>query len=115
MPFVSPPTVVEVAVVVAVTPPGDDMTVYSVIAAPVEARAMQETIACALPPIALTPVGTAGVPTMMALEAVDDALVPKELVAVTVNAWDVPFVSPVTVAEVVVVVAVKPPGLEVTV
>lgn len=52
------------------------------------------------------------------MEAADAGPVPAELVAVTVNVYAVPFVSPLTVAEVVVplaVVAVKPPGAEVTV
>jgi hypothetical protein len=43
--------------------------------------------------------------------------VPTELVAVTVNVYDVPLASPVTVAVVVLplVEAVNPPGDEVTV
>jgi len=52
-----------------------------------------------------------------ALDAVDDALVPSAFVAVTVNVYEVPFVRPVTVADVAVApaVAVRPPGLDATV
>ena len=38
-------------------------------------------------------------------DAVDDELVPSELLAVTVNVYEVPLVSPVAVVEVAVVVA----------
>jgi hypothetical protein len=45
----------------------------------------------------------------------DDTLVPSAFVAVTVNVYVTPFVSPVTVAVVVALFAVAPPGLAVTV
>jgi hypothetical protein len=51
-------------------------------------------------------------------EAVEAAPVPMTLVAATVNVYAVPLVRPVTVAVVVLpsaVVAVSPPGEEVTV
>jgi hypothetical protein len=49
-------------------------------------------------------------------DALDGAEVPVALVAVTVNVYDVPLVRPVTVAVVEpLVVAVFPPGLDVTV
>jgi len=41
--------------------------------------------------------------------------VPLTFVAVTVNVYEVPFVNPVTVHEVVAVVHVNEPGVEVTV
>jgi hypothetical protein len=50
-----------------------------------------------------------------AFDAVDGALVAVALVARTVNVYDVPFVSPVTVMGEAVPLAVMPPGLEVTV
>ena len=50
-----------------------------------------------------------------ALEASDALLVPTEFVAVTVKVYEVVGVSPLTVAKVPLVVAVMPPGLEVTV
>jgi hypothetical protein len=50
-----------------------------------------------------------------AAEGVEAALVPAALVAVTVNVYGVPLVNPVTVHELVSVVQVKPPGLEVAV
>ena len=47
--------------------------------------------------------------------AADAEEVPTELVAVTVKVYAVPLVRPDTVAKVPLVVAVMPPGLEVTV
>jgi hypothetical protein len=49
------------------------------------------------------------------LEAADGELVSTEFVAVTVNVYAVPFVSPVTVIGLVAPVPVNPPGLDVTV
>ena len=86
MPFVRPATVVEVAVEeVAVNPPGLDVIVYSVIAEPLEAGAAQLTVAWVLVPDALTSLGAPGRPGVIALDADEDAPVPNELVAVTVN------------------------------
>jgi hypothetical protein len=48
-------------------------------------------------------------------DADEDGLVPAELVAVTVKVYVVPSVRPVTVQDVVLVVQVRPPGLDVTV
>ena len=57
--------------------------------------------------------GTVGV---TAADAAEATLVPLAFVAVTVNVYAVPLVSPVTVATMApVVVAVLPPGDEVTV
>jgi hypothetical protein len=52
---------------------------------------------------------------MIAFEAPDVVLVPTEFVAVTVNVYEVPFVSPVTVIGEAPPVAVNPPTFEVTV
>ena len=81
------------------------------------AGAVQDTLALALPAVATTPVGApetvAGVTAAL---AVDAAEVPTILVAVTVNVYEVPLVSPVIVALVApVVVTVLPPGIAVTV
>jgi hypothetical protein len=56
-------------------------------------------------------------PGITALEGDDAGPEPTEFVATTVNVYEVPFVKPVTVAEVTVPVAmpVRPPGEEVTV
>ena len=67
--------------------PGEDVTVYWVIAAPPSnVGAVHETPASALPPVADTPVGAPGkVAGITTLEDVDADPVPTLLVAVTVN------------------------------
>jgi hypothetical protein len=107
---VPPPTVT--------TSPAFDRTVYDVIALPpVEAGADQLTVALALWPMALTPVGAPGTAIgVTALEGDDGGLVPAAFVAVTVNVYDVPLVSPPTrtlVADAAAAVVV--PVLDVTV
>ena len=85
---------------------------------PSEAGADQLTVACALPALAVTPVGAPGtVAGVTELDATEAVLVPTALVAVTVNVYDVPFVSPTTVAvsAPLVHVPVAPPGLAVAV
>ena len=54
-------------------------------APPSEAGAVQLTVACALPPVALTPVGAPGIPGVTELEVADEVLVPNGFVAVTVK------------------------------
>jgi acyl-coenzyme A thioesterase PaaI-like protein len=108
----------EVVAVVQVNEPGEDVTVYPVIAAPpVETGAVQDTTAWAFAaPVALTAVGAPGtVDGVAAAEAIEAAPVPETFVAVTVNVYDVPFVRPVTVHDVVAVVQVNEPGEDVTV
>ena len=85
--MVNPVTVVDVPAVVAVKLPGEDVTVYWLIAAPPsDAGAVHDTVASALPPVAETPVGTPGtVAGTTALDAPDAEPVPTLLVAVTVN------------------------------
>ena len=64
----------------------------------------------------LTPVGAPGtVDGVTALDAVEAGPVPLALLAVTVNVYAVPLLSPVTVQVVAgaVAVQVKPPGLDV--
>ena len=77
----------EVPDVVPLILPGDDVTVYWVIAAPPsDVGAIHETPASALPPVADTPVGAPGkVAGITTLEDVDADPVPTLLVAVTVN------------------------------
>ncbi len=86
---------------------------------PFEVGAVQLSVACPLPAEAETFVGALGGPIgVTAFEGVDAGPVPAPFVAVTVKVYEVPFMSPVTVAVVVVplaVVAVTPPGAEVTV
>jgi hypothetical protein len=74
------------------------------------------TTALALPGVTVPIVGAPGtVIGVTLLEAADAGPVPYALVAVTVNVYAVPFVSPVTDNGLVVPVAVKPPGLDVAV
>jgi len=112
-----PVTVAEVPAVVAVRLPGSDVTTYSVIGLPPsEAGAVHETTAEISLGIADTPLGAPGaVGVVTEFDESEDGLVPMEFVAVTVKVYAVPFVRPVTVTEVPVVVAVTPPGLEVIV
>ena len=117
MPFVSPVTLTGDAAPVPVKPPGLDVTVYDVTAEPpLFAGAVNATFALALDPEAETAVGAPGtVAGMTAAEGSDTKLVPKPLVAVTVNVYDVPFVNPVTINGEAEPVFVKFPGLDVTV
>ena len=108
--------------VVAVKLPGDDVTVYVVIVLPpLDAGAAQLTVACALPGTAVTPVGAPGaVPDPTGVtgdEGADAGPVPMPLVAVTVNVYAVPSLSPETTAEVAApaLFPVNPPGVDVTV
>jgi len=67
-------------------------------------------------PVALTAVGAPGtVEGTTAADALEAAPVPEAFVAVTLNVYDVPFVNPATVHEVVAVVHVNEPGEDVTV
>jgi len=66
--------------------------------------------------VATTPVGAPGtVDGTTADDAVEAEPVPDTFVPVTVNVYDVPFVRPVTVHEVVAVLHVNEPGAEITV
>ena len=105
-------------VVVQRNPPGLDVTVYPVIRAPpVFVGALHETFACPFPAFALTPTGTPGTGAdgVAVLEGAEAALVPLDVVAVTVNVCGVSLTNPLTVQLFApVVVQVKPPGLDVT-
>ena len=102
---------------VQVNEPGEEVTVYPVIAEPpVDDGADQDTTTCVFPNTPDTPVGAPGtVAGTTAEDALEAVPVPAAFVAVTVNVYEVPFVRPVTVQLVVDVVHVRPPGDEVTV
>jgi hypothetical protein len=107
---VVPPTVT--------TSPELDRTVYDVIGLPpVDAGADQLTVALALCPVALTPVGAPGTAAgVTAFDGDDAGLVPAAFAAVTVNVYDVPLVRPVTTTLVAdAAAAVVPPALDVIV
>jgi hypothetical protein len=118
VPLVSPVTVIGEEAPDAVRPPGEEVTVYPVIAdPPVLVGAVKLTVALPLLTVAEMLVGTpgaigAGVTADDAIEAVP---VPTELVATTVKVYAVPLVSPVTVIGDEAPVAVRPSGEEVTV
>jgi hypothetical protein len=102
---------------VAVMPPGTDVTVYPVIALPpLDAGAVKLTVACALPPTAVTAVGAPGAVAIgvMLLDATDAAPLPKAFMAVTVNAYAIPLVRPGTMIGLAPPMAVIFPGAEVT-
>jgi hypothetical protein len=78
--------------------------------------AVKLTVACPLPPVALTFVGALGV-----VAGVTELLVPEikpapiAFVAVIVNVYAVPFVNPVTVIGLPVELAANPPTFDVAV
>jgi hypothetical protein len=85
---------------VPVNPPGLDVAVYEVIVEPpLLAGAVNATLAVLEPvDVAVPIVGAPGtVYGVAALLAELDALLPTELVAYTVNVYDVPLVKPLTV------------------
>jgi hypothetical protein len=98
VPFVRPVTVIGDEPPVAVNPPVFELTVYNVIPEPpLLAGALKETVAWPFPGVAVTPVGAPGtVAGTTELLVPEEVLVPTELLAVTVNVYVVPFVSPVT-------------------
>jgi hypothetical protein len=107
--------------VVIVAPPGLAVTRYPVIADPPFDNGAHETFIDPYksPGIAKTDIGAEGiVDGTTTLLTADGSLLPPLVFAVTVKVYDVPFVNPDTIARYVValiVVAVNPPGLDVTV
>ena len=90
MPFVNPVTVSGLADPDAVCPPGEDVTVYDVIAAPpFDAGSLKVTVACPFPAVAATALGAAGTvggaDGVTVFEGTDAGPVPALFVAVTVN------------------------------
>lgn len=101
VPFVSPVTVIGLAVPVAVMPPGREVTVYPNIAVPPsDSKGVKETNA--LPPAvsalvdALTPVGAPGLVAAGVTETEDDAPAPIMLFALRLNVYSI-LLRPVTV------------------
>ena len=86
---------------------------------PFDAGAVNVTVACALPAVAVAPVGAPGTVAGVTLfDAADGALVPIALVAVTVKVYAVPLVRPVIMCVVAVVptlLSTPPAGFETTV
>jgi hypothetical protein len=118
--LVRPPTVQVLAEVVQVNDPGVEVTVYPVIdAPPVDDGAVHDTTDWPFAfDVADTPVGAPGtVDGVAAADAADAALVPTEFVAVTLNVYEMPFWSPVTVhlRPLSFVLHLKLPGVDVTV
>jgi hypothetical protein len=69
-----------------------------VIALPLALGVVQLTLACTLPAVAVTLVGASGTPAgVTTFDAADAGPVPTALVAVTINAYDVPLFSAITV------------------
>jgi len=87
VPLESPPTMMGDAAPLTLMPPGEDVTVYEVIAEPpVEAGGVNATVACALPAVAVPIVGGPGTaPGVTLFEGGDAGPVPTALVAVTVK------------------------------
>ena len=85
--MVRPVTVTDVPVVVAVTSPGAEVTVYSVIGLPPsEAGAVHETTAETSVGVADTSVGVSGtIAGVIGVDGSEAILVPREFVAVTVK------------------------------
>jgi hypothetical protein len=100
VPLVSPATVHGDDAHVPVCPL-EDVAVYDVIVEPpLLAGAVNATVACALPAIAVPIVGAPGTVIGVTLfDAADGAPVPTPFVAVTVNVYAVPLVSPATVID----------------
>jgi hypothetical protein len=84
---------------------------------PFDAGAVQVTVACPLPAVAVTPVGGPGTVTgVTEFDGAEAGPAPAALLATTVNVYEVPLVSPVTIAVVALppTLAVRPPGDAVT-
>jgi hypothetical protein len=115
--LVNPSILQEVVFVEQLNPPGDAIAVYPVIAVPPsDPVAVQLTRDLAFSICPLTFVGALGAVAPLRLSvAIDGDELPLVFVATTTNLYAVPFVNPVTVQEVDVVVQVKRPGNEVTV
>ena len=104
---------------VAVSPPGEDVTVYEVMGEePGLAGAVKTTVAVPLDAVAETAVGAPGtIPEKGVTGALgaENGPVPIALVAVTVKVYGVPFVRPVTVMGEDAPDTMMPSGDEVTV
>jgi len=117
VPFVNPETTIGLVAPVPVNPPGEEVTVYPVIAdPPFEAGALNATETCAFPKVPTAAVGAPGtVAGVTDADAEDAEPFPIAFVAVTVNVYAVPFVNPETTIGDDDPDPVNPPGEEVTV
>ncbi len=119
VPLARPVTVSGEAGPDAENPPGLQVAVYEVMGDPPSlAGAVNATVACALPGVAVPIVGAPGTVAGVTLfDAAEAGPVPSAFVAVTVNVYAVPFASPVTGIEVhgAAQVPVIAPGEEVAV
>jgi hypothetical protein len=115
--LVRPVTVIGDPAALALMPPGLDVAVYAVIAAPpFDTGAPKLTVACVLPAVADTEVGAPGTVRGVTLfDGAEGALTPAMFVAVTVNVYAVPLVRPVTVMGDPAELALMPPGFDVAV
>jgi len=118
VPFTKPVTRHEVELVVQVNPPGFDVTVYPLIAAPPsDTGATQVTTDWPFPPlVADTPLGAPGTAEgTTTFDGADSDCAPPVFTATTVNEYDVPFVKPVTLQDKTRVDEHdKPPGTDIT-
>ncbi len=86
MPFVKPVTLQEVVAVVQVNPPGEEVTVYVVIALPpLDPGAVQLTTDDALATVPETPVGAPGTVLGVTFDDVPAVEFPAALIAITEN------------------------------
>jgi hypothetical protein len=106
------PTVIVLVVSTAVAPPGLAVTLKEEIADPLSvAGGSKVTVACWFPPTARAFKGSLGTPATIAAVAVLSGPYPARLRAETVNVYEVPFVSPLTVIGDSKPVAVRPSGV----
>jgi hypothetical protein len=116
-PLVNPVIVIGELPPLAVNPPGLEVTVYEVIVEPpLNPGAENVIVASPFPRVAVPIIGASGtVAGVTELLDADALPVPAPFVAVTVNVYVTPLVSPVTTIGEEPPVAVIPPGEEVTV
>jgi len=96
VPLLRPVTVIGDAAPLTLMPPGEEVTVYEVIAEPpLEAGGVNAIEAWVFPAVAVPIVGGPGTaPGVTLFEGADAGPVPTALVALTVNVYAVPLVSP---------------------
>jgi hypothetical protein len=117
VPLTSPVMVIGEPVLNPLNPPVFDVAVYVVIAdPPLLAGAVNVIVAEPFPAVAETAVGASGTVTgVTEFDAVDDALVPIELVAVTVKVYAAPLTRPLIVIGAPLLDALNPPVFDVAV
>ena len=93
--------------------PGLQVAVKPEIGEPLLAGGVKKIVACALPGVAVTPVGAPGKPAGVTFWLADGGPLPAALVAKTLHAVDTPLVRPVTISGEPWPVFVMPPQLAV--